>query len=134
MFYSYSLGWNIHKEKFFNFKQVNEWKLRASRGLVGNTPSPNYGWQDLHALTQKYNGEIGATWSQLGNPALTWESIYQNNIGTDLRMFNNRLTLNVDYFNNKTKNLLMRVTLPSLTGVDRQYLNVGDVRNKGWGI
>lgn len=76
--------------------------------------------------------EIGATWSQLGNPALTWESIYQNNIGTDLRMFNNRLTLNVDYFNNKTKNLLMRVTLPSLTGVDRQYLNVGDVRNKGW--
>ncbi|ATL44225.1 SusC/RagA family TonB-linked outer membrane protein [Elizabethkingia bruuniana] len=132
LFYSYSLGWNIHKEKFFNFKQVNEWKLRASRGLVGNTPSPNYGWQDLYALTQKYNGEIGATWSQLGNPALTWESIYQNNIGTDLRMFNNRLTLNVDYFNNKTKNLLMRVTLPSLTGVDRQYLNVGDVRNKGW--
>ncbi|MCL1669634.1 SusC/RagA family TonB-linked outer membrane protein [Elizabethkingia ursingii] len=132
MFYSYSLGWNIHKEKFFNVKQVNEWKLRASRGLVGNTPSPNYGWQDLYALTQKYNGEIGATWSQLGNPALTWESIYQNNIGTDLRMFNNRLTLNVDYFNNKTKNLLMRVTLPSLTGVDRQYLNVGDVRNKGW--
>ncbi|MCT3832914.1 SusC/RagA family TonB-linked outer membrane protein [Elizabethkingia anophelis] len=132
MFYSYSLGWNIHKEKFFNVKQINEWKLRASRGLVGNTPSPNYGWQDLYALTQKYNGEIGATWSQLGNPALTWESIYQNNIGTDLRMFNNRLTLNVDYFNNKTKNLLMRVTLPSLTGVDRQYLNVGDVRNKGW--
>ncbi|KUG11227.1 SusC/RagA family TonB-linked outer membrane protein [Elizabethkingia sp. HvH-WGS333] len=132
MFYSYSLGWNIHKEKFFNVKQVNEWKLRASRGLVGNTPSPNYGWQDLYALTQKYNGEIGATWSQLGNPDLTWESIYQNNIGTDLRMFNNRLTLNVDYFNNKTKNLLMRVTLPSLTGVDRQYLNVGDVRNKGW--
>lgn len=132
MFYSYSLGWNIHKEKFFNVKHINEWKLRASRGLVGNTPSPNYGWQDLYALTQKYNGEIGATWSQLGNPALTWESIYQNNIGTDLRMFNNRLTLNVDYFNNKTKNLLMRVTLPSLTGVDRQYLNVGDVRNKGW--
>ncbi|OCW71739.1 SusC/RagA family TonB-linked outer membrane protein [Elizabethkingia anophelis] len=132
MFYSYSLGWNIHKEKFFNVKQINEWKLRASRGLVGNTPSPNYGWQDLYALTQKYNGEIGATWSQLGNPSLTWESIYQNNIGTDLRMFNNRLTLNVDYFNNKTKNLLMRVTLPSLTGVDRQYLNVGDVRNKGW--
>lgn len=132
MFYSYSLGWNIHKEKFFNVKQINEWKLRASRGLVGNTPSPNYGWQDLYALTQKYNGEIGATWSQLGNPDLTWESIYQNNIGTDLRMFNNRLTLNVDYFNNKTKNLLMRVTLPSLTGVDRQYLNVGDVRNKGW--
>ena len=49
-------------------------------------------------------------------------------------MFNNRLTLNVDYFNNKTKNLLMRVTLPSLTGVDRQYLNVGDVRNKGWNL
>lgn len=132
LFYSYSLGWNIQKEKIFKVKQINEWKLRASRGLVGNTPSPNYGWQDLYALTQTYNGQIGATWFQLGNPNLTWESIYQNNIGTDIKAFNNRLTLNVDYFNNKTKDLLMLVTLPSLTGVDRQYLNVGDVRNKGW--
>ncbi|ASK32447.1 SusC/RagA family TonB-linked outer membrane protein [Chryseobacterium sp. T16E-39] len=132
LFYSYSLGWNIQKESFFRVKQINEWKLRASRGLVGNTPSPNYGWQDLYALTQTYNGQIGATWNQLGNPNLTWESIYQNNIGMDIRAFDNRLTLNVDYFNNKTKDLLMLVTLPSLTGVDRQYLNVGDVRNKGW--
>ncbi|WP_415326416.1 SusC/RagA family TonB-linked outer membrane protein [Chryseobacterium sp. MMS23-Vi53] len=132
LFYSYSLGWNVHKENFFKVKPINEWKLRASRGLVGNTPSPNYGWQDLYALTQKYDGQIGATWSQLGNPALTWESIYQNNIGTDIKAFNNRLTLNADYFNNKTKNLLMLVTLPALTGVDKQYLNIGDVQNKGW--
>ncbi|TLX25084.1 SusC/RagA family TonB-linked outer membrane protein [Chryseobacterium indologenes] len=132
LFYSYSLGWNIHKENFFQVKQINEWKLRASRGLVGNTPSPNYGWQDLYALTQVYNGQIGATWNQLGNKDLTWESIYQNNIGTDIRAFNNRLSINVDYFNNKTRNLLVLVTLPSLTGVDRQYLNVGDVKNEGW--
>lgn len=132
LFYAYSVGWNIHKENFFKIKPVNEWKLRASRGLVGNTPSPNYGWQDLYALTQKYDGQIGATWYQLGNPELTWESIYQNNIGSDIRAFNNRLTLNIDYFNNKTKNLLMLVTLPSVTGVDRQYLNIGDVKNKGW--
>lgn len=132
LFYAYSAGWNIHKESFFKIKPVNEWKLRASRGLVGNTPSPNYGWQDLYALTQKYNGQIGATWYQLGNPELTWESIYQNNIGTDIKAFGNRLTLNIDYFNNKTKDLLMLVTLPSVTGVDRQYLNIGDVKNKGW--
>jgi outer membrane receptor protein involved in Fe transport len=132
LFYAYSAGWNIHKENFFKIKPINEWKLRASRGLVGNTPYPDYGWQDLYALTQKYNGQIGATWYQLGNPALTWESIYQNNIGTDIRAFSNRLTLNIDYFNNKTKDLLMLVPLPSLTGVDRQYLNIGDVRNKGW--
>ncbi|SEW32332.1 TonB-linked outer membrane protein, SusC/RagA family [Chryseobacterium wanjuense] len=132
LFYSYSAGWNVHKEKFFHVKQINEWKLRASSGLVGNTPAPNYGWQDLYALTQKYNGQIGATWSQLGNPDLTWESIVQNNIGTDIRAFDNRLTINIDYFNNKTKNLLALVTLPALTGVDRQYLNIGDVKNKGW--
>ncbi|KMQ60036.1 hypothetical protein ACM46_17455 [Chryseobacterium angstadtii] len=132
LFYSYSAGWNIHKEKFFNVKPVNEWKLRASRGLVGNTPSPNYGWQDLYELTQVYDGQIGATWSQLGNSNLTWESIYQNNIGTDLKLFNNRLGLNIDYFSNKTKNLLIRIPLPSLTGVDRQYVNIGDVQNKGW--
>ncbi|WP_228464620.1 SusC/RagA family TonB-linked outer membrane protein [Chryseobacterium antibioticum] len=132
LFYSYSLGWNVHKEKFFHVKPINELKLRASRGLVGNTPSPNYGWQDLYALTRRYDSQIGATWSQLGNPGLTWESIYQNNIGTDIKAFNNRLTLNIDYFNNKTKDLLLLVTLPSLTGVDRQYLNVGDVKNKGW--
>lgn len=132
LFYAYSVGWNIHKENFFNVKPVNEWKLRASRGLVGNTPSPDYGWQDLYRLTEKYNGQIGATWFQLGNAGLTWESIYQNNIGTDIRAFNNRLTLNIDYFNNKTKDLLVLVPLPSLTGVDRQYLNIGDVKNKGW--
>ena len=65
-------------------------------------------------------------------PCVNPESIYQNNIGTDIKAFNNRLTLNIDYFNNKTKNLLMLVPLPSLTGVDRQYVNIGDVRNKGW--
>ncbi|PTT27091.1 SusC/RagA family TonB-linked outer membrane protein, partial [Chryseobacterium sp. HMWF028] len=41
LFYAYSVGWNIHKENFFHVKPVNEWKLRASRGLVGNTPSPD---------------------------------------------------------------------------------------------
>lgn len=132
LFYSYSAGWNIHKEKFFNVKAINEWKLRGSRGLVGNTPKPEYGWQDLYALTQVYDGQIGGTWYQLGNPDLTWESIYQNNIGTDIKAFNNRLTLNVDYFSNKTKNLLALVKLSSLTGVDKQYLNIGDVQNKGW--
>lgn len=132
LFYAYSAGWNIHKENFFKVKPINEWKLRASRGLVGNTPYPDYGWQDLYSLTEKYDGQIGATWYQLGNSRLTWESIYQNNIGMDIRAFNNRLTLNIDYFNNKTKNLLMLVPLPSLTGVDRQYLNIGDVKNQGW--
>ncbi|SIQ61636.1 TonB dependent receptor [Chryseobacterium sp. RU37D] len=132
LFYSYSLGWNVNREKFFQVKQINEWKLRASRGLVGNTPDPNYGWQDLYALTQRYDGQIGATVYQLGNPDLTWESIIQNNIGTDIRAFNNRLSINIDYFNNKTKDLLQLVTLSPLTGADRQYLNIGDVKNKGW--
>ncbi|WP_449398891.1 TonB-dependent receptor plug domain-containing protein [Chryseobacterium wanjuense] len=39
LFYSYSAGWNVHKEKFFQVKQINEWKLRASSGLVENTPA-----------------------------------------------------------------------------------------------
>ncbi|WP_027378270.1 SusC/RagA family TonB-linked outer membrane protein [Chryseobacterium daeguense] len=132
LFYSYSVGWNVNREKFFQVKPINEWKLRASRGLVGNTPAPNYGWQDLYALTQRYDGQIGATWYQLGNPDLTWESIIQNNIGTDIRAFDNRLNINIDYFNNKTKDLLALITLSALTGVDRQYLNIGDVKNKGW--
>lgn len=131
-FYAYSLGWDISKEAFFNVKQIDNWKLRASRGKVGNTPSPNYGWQDLYALTQTYNGTIAAVWSQLGNPGLSWESVIQNDLGMDIRAFNNRLSFTLDYFHNKTNNLLVLLTLPAVTGVDIQYQNIGDIRNDGW--
>ncbi|WP_294082995.1 TonB-dependent receptor [Proteiniphilum sp. UBA5384] len=132
-FFSISGGWNIHREDFFNIDVVNELKLRAAYGSVGNRPTSLYPQYDLYnvATSASYNGNSGALISQIGNRDLTWEKSYTTGLGLDIALFN-RLRMTFDYYLKNTSDLLYRVPVPGVAGVTRVWRNVGEVRNKGF--
>ncbi|TRZ41860.1 SusC/RagA family TonB-linked outer membrane protein [Robertkochia solimangrovi] len=130
-FYSGSLGWNIHNENFFNVDAVDQLKLRASYGAVGNRPGSLYPQYDLYSLGNTYDGFPAPTPSQLGNDDLAWEKSYQTNIGIDTR-FIDRLNFSAEYYYKDTSDLLYFVTLPSTSGYTGYWENVGGVTNKGF--
>lgn len=139
-FFSISGGWNIHREKFFKLDYVNNLKLRASYGSVGNRPTALYPHLALYALTtgsgsnQKplsYNGEPGAIISQLGNSDLAWEKSFVTGVGLDVSLFN-KVNITLDYYAKKTSDLLYYVPLPGVIGVTGIWRNEGELQNKGF--
>lgn len=139
-FFSISGGWNIHKEKFFKVQQINNLKLRASYGSVGNRPTALYPHLALYALTtdsgknQKplsYNGEPGAVISQLANADLGWEKSFVTGVGVDVSLYN-RVNISLDYYYKKTSDLLYDVPLPGVIGVTSIWRNEGELQNKGF--
>ncbi len=132
-FFSISGGWNIHREEFFNSDVVNELKLRAAYGSVGNRPTSLYPQYDLYAVatSASYNGNSGALISQIGNKGLTWEKSYTTGLGLDIALFD-RLRMTFDYYDKNTSDLLYQVPVPGVVGVTRVWRNIGAVRNKGF--
>ncbi|KIC00045.1 MULTISPECIES: SusC/RagA family TonB-linked outer membrane protein [unclassified Flavobacterium] len=130
-FFSISGGWNIHKEKFFKADYINNLKLRASYGSVGNRPNGLYLHLPLYSVSSGYNENPGALISQIGNPDLSWEKTFTTGIGLDVS-FLNRINLTLDYYNKDTSGLLYEVPLPGVIGVTSIWRNVGAVNNKGF--
>lgn len=131
-FFSISGGWNIHQESFFTATDwLQQLKLRASYGSVGNRPTQLYPQYALYSMGTGYDGKPGAIISQVKNDDLTWEKTYTTGIGVDAVLFD-RLTINLDYYNKKTTDLLYFVPLPGVTGVTGVYRNVGAVKNNGF--
>ena len=139
-----SIGWSISEEKFFEpLKQhVSSLKLRASWGQNGSLAAlGGYAYSTDMALGGIYpfvsgNSYItGAAPTSMGNDNLKWETSEQINVGLDARFLNDRLTFSLDYFDKKTKDLLVRGTTPSLiVGGTTSPMNAGNVSNKGWEI
>lgn len=81
-FFSVSGGWNIHQEEFFKAKDwVQQLKLRASYGSVGNRPTELYSQYTVYAMSTGYNGDPGAVIEQKENKNLTWEKTYTAGVG-----------------------------------------------------
>lgn len=137
-----SLGWTLSEEKFFEPLRdvVNRLKLRASWGqngslsaLSGYSYSTDMAQSGLYPFTSGINYVRGVSPSTMGNDDLKWETSEQTNIGIDAFAFDSRLTFSVDYFNKKTKDLLIWNTTPSLEiGGATSPINAGDVSNKGF--
>lgn len=130
-FFSFSGGWNIHNEAFYKSEIVDQLKLRASYGSVGNRPDDLYPQYSKLALNESYSGNPSAIPSQLGNQNLTWEKSFQSNIAVDARLFE-RFNFTVEYYDKNTSELLYNVSLPAVTGYTGVWRNVGAVRNKGF--
>lgn len=133
-FFSFSAGWNINHENWFHADWVDNLKLRASYGSVGNRPSALYPQYDLYSVSDSYDGVPGALISAVGNKDLTWEKTFTTGIGVDAAFFQNRLRFNFDYYSKNTDNILYRVPVTGLTGVTRVWRNVGKMRNTGFEI
>lgn len=132
-FPSASVGWRISQESFMgqnNF--VNELKLRAGWGLVGNEAINNYAFGSALTPVNTYFGS-GVRNSAYSNPLVQWESTAQYNIGLDVALLNTRIDLSVDAYLKETDNLLLELPLPGVFGdqINGPQANVGRMTNKG---
>ncbi len=138
LFPSISGRWRISGEPFMDFAsdQLEELSLRVSYGHSGNAPGSNYGF---------YNVYDNLSWNYLGNGAvypknmelrnLKWEVVVGENVGANLRMFDRRLELDVEFYRKRTKDLLMKnLQISSINGYNTVEMNVGTLDNQGWEI
>ena len=135
-----SVGWRISEEAFMKeIPTVSELKLRASYGLVGNISNlPNYAWQSVIGASTNtvFNGNLnpGQSTNQLGNSDLGWELTKMSNIGIDLGILKNKLTLSADYYIRETadNSLILERSLPSSLGYSNATIaNFGGMKNTG---
>lgn len=142
-----TLAWKVSNEKFFPKSDVlSLLKIRASWGRVGNLGSIGYNYKSL-VLGKEFSTDQGqygvsgnTTWGNVVynstalNPDLTWETSEQFDLGVDLSMFKDRLSVQLDYFDKRTFNLIQTQTMnwPSTIGIDAMLVNQGEVRNRGF--
>ncbi|MHA4810314.1 SusC/RagA family TonB-linked outer membrane protein [Flavitalea flava] len=136
---SVSAGWLVSKEDFLShFSWLNNLKIRGSYGVLGNLASLpiNASVVPLAPVTA-YMGQVqtqvyGYAEDGISNPDLTWAKSIQSNIGVDMSVLNNRITLTADYFVKRTKDMVFQPAPPSTAGVNNgQFLNGGEARDKG---
>ena len=134
-----SAGYTISNEDFFpKNTPINTVKLRASWGQNGSTgPLGDFAYRASISSVGSYpysdekDYQIASAPTTLSNSDLKWETSEQLDFGIDIRAFNNRLTFGFDYYNKKTKDLLVTITPPYETGVAATTVNAGNVSNKG---
>lgn len=136
-FPSLSAGWRISEENFFKDKTtfIDDLKLRASWGVVGNDQIANYLYAGLVNPGANYpiGGVIlpGNYPASIENQDLKWEEAQQTNIGVDFSVLNSRLNFTIDGYIKNTYDLLLSVQLPVATGFSEGIQNVGKLQNKG---
>lgn len=142
-FWAVGLGWDISKEKFMEASKIDQLKLRATYGHTGNGID-NAGY---FSYLKRYN-EDGGFWysngtsmsnggsvseiSPLANTLLTWEKGRKVNVGLDLTLLKNRLTLSADYYNDYYYDILQsRGKSIELLGIAYPAENIGKTRYYG---
>jgi TonB-dependent starch-binding outer membrane protein SusC len=134
-FPSAAFAWRAIDEDFMkNINFLSDLKLRLSWGQTGNTALSPY--QTLLTLSpnQAVLGNqivVGFMPRVLANPNLKWESTASANIGLDIGVLKNRITLTADYYKKNTKDLLATVPLQTSTGFASTIMNIGEIENKG---
>lgn len=139
LFPSFSAGWVINKEPFFNFEPISYLKLRASWGRNGsdriaplsyaatieNVFTYAFGEDDQTLLT-------GAALATPPNPNVKWEESEQIDIGVDIELLEGQVTIEADVYRKSTKDLLMAQVIPGFVGATNNPIsNLGEIRNQG---
>ena len=140
-FPSFSGAWRMSNERFMkNVPWINDLKIRGGWGQTGNQSGlGDYAYLAMYNFNRIQWWEAGKdhavptrTQSSLSNPDLTWETTTQTDIGFDLTVLNNRLTLYADWYYKKTTDLIMNMTLPAGSAAARSLArNGGTIVNKG---
>ncbi|RXK62565.1 SusC/RagA family TonB-linked outer membrane protein [Lacibacter luteus] len=134
-----ALGWVVSEEKFMkNIKAINSLKLRAGYGVNGNQTAQYTSIARVETNTSYIYGDGGTTAfgqqvSSLGNDNLEWERTAGLNIGVDFGLLKqNRLTGSLEFYKNKTTDLLYSINIPNVTGFGSIRTNVGQIDNTGF--
>ena len=133
-----STGWNIARESFMeNLTWIDNLKLRVGYGETSNQSINPYSTLGGLAI-RNYNFGNGTNYmagyyvNALPNPELGWEYSKTWNFGLDFSLFNGRLSGSFEYYTQKTKDILLDVSLPSTSGVSSYTGNIGNTENKGF--
>jgi TonB-linked SusC/RagA family outer membrane protein len=136
-FPSVALAWRVSNESFLvDHPVINNLKLRAGWGAVGNQNVPSYAYTSTLASVTTVWG-TGQLSQNMANPALQWETTQSSNVGLDLNLFQNRIEFIADVYYKKTDNLLLQLPLPAYVGTEGQgsisapWANIGSIENKG---
>ncbi|GFI00898.1 TonB-dependent receptor SusC [Bacteroidaceae bacterium] len=131
-FWSAGGAWLINKEHFMeNMTWIDQLKLKLSIGQQGNDNIGDYAYTDMYSLNPASDTQMSATFWRIGNPAITWETTTNINMGLEFNLFKSRLNGSIDYYTKKTTNLLFWLSVPESAGSRGYYGNVGDIRNSG---
>lgn len=130
-----SAGWLISEEDFMKgISVISNLKLRSSFGITGNAAIGNFASLGLIGVGANYFQQAGLAPTQLANPTLTWEQTQQFDIGLDIGLVDDRISLIVEYYNKFTDNFLQNLVVPSTSGFTSYSENVGAMRNTGMDI
>ncbi len=138
-FPSYSVGYNVAKEDFWPFDNVNTFKLRGSYGTLGNQNVNNYLYVSSIDADGTgsflFNGsqELLAQTPSLTSESLTWERVKTTDIGFDLGAFNNKLNVGFSWYRTDIEGMAAPgLDLPSQLGTTSPLTNIGTSRVQGW--
>jgi len=152
IFPSVSGGWALSQENFFNIQFIDNLKLRAGYGIVGNASLGDYEYttniyrtatgSDIYNPGVNYNlgptsaSVIGATRSDmLRNADISWEELRESNLGIDLEILNGQLFFTGDYYKGQVNKILAQVPLPGTVGAitrSSPSINAVSLQRKGW--
>lgn len=136
-FPSIAAAWTIGNEDFMqNQNIVQDMKIRASYGVVGSQAINPYETLGLMSAamyafggTNQYTGYwVG---QNVKTPDLSWETTHQLDLGLDFSILNRRINFSFDYFDKRTKDGLLKKTIPSYDGGGSFWVNAGEISNRG---
>lgn len=143
-FPSMALGWRLSEENFIkeneNLSFINNLKLKASIGILGNNNIGNYAYQSVYVLGNKYNYPLGGTIQQGAqlttyvDPRLKWETTRTVDAGFESILWDGLLNLNVSYFHRYTYDILFKpnASASAIFGLNMSEVNTGEALNHGW--
>jgi len=142
VFPAFSLGWRVSDEDFFNVSFINALKLTGGWGELGNQNIDRNQFLARIARNSRYsfgsngsNAVVGANQISFSNPNVTWETVRMTNVGADASFLDYRLTSTLNYFIKDTDDMLLSPPAIGTQGRNPSpFLNVGEVRNKGFEI
>lgn len=134
-FPSFAVAWRLTEEDFLKEQDwLSNLKLRVSYGKTGNQNIESYKSQAMldimnYGIGNELSSGVGP--KNIPNPDLKWETTATTDLGLDLGLFNNRLSLIVDYYYKKTTDLLWNISTPATNGFKSIFKNIGSLENKG---
>ena len=137
-FPSASAGWRIDKENFFPWKNtINLLKLRASAGQLGNQAVSLYSYENAISLGRNYSfgGTLapGAAATAYTDPDISWETTTTYDVGLDVDLWQNRISISADAYKKRTTGILRTVNIPAqVGGLAGPKENIGTMDNDGY--
>ncbi len=135
-FPSAALAWRVSDEQFMKgIKTISDLKIRTSIGQSGNTAIPSYltlstigtYFSPMDGNTPNY----GVVVEQPENLSLKWETTTQLNVGMDLGLLNNKIVITAEWYQKRTKDLLIKKVTPAYSGFRSAWTNLGSIQNSG---